>query len=411
MPAAMPNVEESKMRDIEHVIEHVETIVIGAGQAGLSVGYLLAQRGRPFVILEANARVGDTWRRRWDSLRLFTPARYAGLVGMPFPGPRHHFPTKDEMADYLERYAATLALPVRTGIRVRRVSRPAAHDGGRFLVETHGRHGDRRYWADHVVVAMANYQTPRVPAFAAALDPAIGQLHSSAYRNPAQLEDDVRGPVLVVGAGNSGAEIALELARAGRTVTLAGRAPGQLPFRIDGLASRLVLQPLLLRGVFHRLLTTRTPIGRRVRTAALARGAGTPLIRLKARDLAAAGVARAPRVVGVRDGRPLLDAPGTPGGQPIDVAHVVWCTGFEPGFSWLDLPAFDPTGHPVHARGVAPGVPGLYFVGLHFLHAMSSSMIHGVGRDAAHVADAIASSAASVVPQPASESYRVRLPA
>src|SRR5262245_53690367 len=167
--------------------ERVHTIVIGGGQAGLSVGYYLKRQGRPFVILEANQRIGDTWRRRWDSLRLFTPARFDGLVGMPFPAPAYSFPTKDEMGDYLERYAARFDLPVRTGVKVDRLTRE-----GRFYVITAG---ERRFEAEHVVVAMANYQVPRVPPFAGELDPGIVQLHSFDYRNPGQLRE---GPVLIV---------------------------------------------------------------------------------------------------------------------------------------------------------------------------------------------------------------------
>jgi putative flavoprotein involved in K+ transport len=373
------------------VRERVETVVIGAGQAGLSVGYHLARRERPFVILEANDRVGDAWRRRWDSLRLFTPARYDGIVGLPFPAPPWSFPTKDAMADYLEGYAARFELPVRTGVRVDRVSR----DGDRYVVSA----GDRTFEAAHVVVAMANYQEPSVPPFAGALDPATVQLHSGAYRNPAQLRD---GPVLVVGAGNSGAEIAMELARAGHATVVAGRDTGHVPFRIDGLAARLLLTRLVLRGVFHHVLTTSTPIGRRARAAAL--GQGGPLIRVKPRHLAAAGVARAPRVTGARDGRPVLDD-----GRVLDVANVVWCTGFRPDFAWVDLPVFDDRGRPRHERGVAAGEPGLYFVGLHFLHAMSSTMIHGVGRDAAYVVDAIA--ARSRVPRRSTAEAPLVIPA
>jgi putative flavoprotein involved in K+ transport len=140
------------------MIERVDTLVIGGGQAGLSVGYHLARRGLPFVILDASARIGDAWRHRWDSLRLFTPARFAGLDGLPFPAPRHSFPTKDQMADYLESYARTFNLPVRTGVRVERLSR----QGPRFVAVA----GDRRYEADHVVIAMANYQRPRLPSYA-----------------------------------------------------------------------------------------------------------------------------------------------------------------------------------------------------------------------------------------------------
>src|SRR6478672_4065561 len=145
--------------------ERVQVVVIGAGQAGLSVGYGLAQRGLSFVILETNHRVGDSWRKRWDSLRLFTPARYDGLIGLPFPAPAFSFPTKDQMADYLEVYARHFDLPVRTGVRVERLWREAE----RYIVDA----GDRRLEADHVVVAMATYQAPRVPEFAQAFDPSM----------------------------------------------------------------------------------------------------------------------------------------------------------------------------------------------------------------------------------------------
>ncbi len=350
--------------------EHMDTIVIGAGQAGLSVGYHLARRGLSFGILDACDRVGDVWRSRWDSLRLFTPARFDGLDGMPFPAPSNCFPTKDEMADYLESYARRFQLPIRSGVRV---------DGltwldGRFHLTA----GEQRFEADNVVVAMSNYQTPRIPDFAAELDRDIVQLHSMEYRSPGQLRD---GGVLLVGAGNSGSEIAMELSRS-HPVWMSGRDTGHVPFRIGGLAGRLFLTRFVLRFLFHRVLTVGTPVGRKVRPTVLARGG--PLIRVKPNDLASAGVRRIPRVVGVRDGRPVLGD-----GQLLDVANVVWCTGFEPGFSWIHLPVLD--GHePIHDRGVVASQPGLYFVGLHFLRSLSSGMIHGVGRDAEHVARQIA---------------------
>ena len=354
-----------------HTSRRVNTVVVGGGQAGLSVGYHLARRGVDFVILDASARVGDTWRRRWDSLRLFTPARHAGLDGLPFPAPPFSFPTKDEMADYLEAYARHFALPVRSGVRVERLSR----QGDRFVLAA----GGERFEAENVVVAMANYQRPRVPPFAGELDPAIVQLHSFEYRSPAQLR---AGDVLVVGAGNSGAEIAVEVVKERRT-WLAGRESGHVPFRIDGPAARLVLSRLVLRVVFHRVLSLATPIGRRARPKLLHQAA--PLIRTKPRDLAAAGVVRVPRVLGVRGGRPLLqDA------RVLDVANVIWCTGFDPGFSWIDLPVFGSDGEPQHEAGIVSSQPGLYFVGLHFLYALSSEMIHGVGRDAARIAEVVA---------------------
>ncbi len=357
--------------------ERVETVVIGAGQAGLAAGYHLRRVGAPFVILESNGRVGDSWRTRWDSLRLFTPARYDSIDGMPFPAAPTYFPTKDEMGDYLERYAAHFALPVRTGVSVTRLSRR----GATFVVETS--HGTIE--AEQVVVAMANYQRGRVPAFAAELDRSIVQVHSVDYRSPAQLRD---GAVLVAGAGNSGAEIAMELARQGRKVIVAGRATGHVPFRVESFLGQHLLAPLVLRFVFHRVLTLNTPPGRKAHARAGSHGG--PLIRVKPKDLAAAGVERAPRVAGVRGGRPLLDD-----GRVLDVANVVWCTGFDPGFSWIDLPVFGDDGRPLERRGVVEGEPGLYFTGLHYQFAMSSTMIHGASRDARYVAEAVAARASS----------------
>jgi putative flavoprotein involved in K+ transport len=357
------------MRTLE---EHVETVVVGGGQAGLSVGYQLARRGCQFVILDAGERVGDAWRGRWDSLRLFTPARYDGLAGMRFPAPRHAYPTKDAMADYLEAYATRFELPVRLGVRVDRVAR----NGAGFVVTT----GERRLRADNVVVAIGSWQRPRLPAYAAALNPGVVQLHSAAYRNPRQLQD---GDVLVVGGGNSGAEIALDAARSGHRVWLSGRDVGHIPIRIDSFAARFVL-PIILRGAFHRVLTTRTPMGRRKRPEVFAHG--LPLVRTKPDDLDAAGIERVPRVTGVGDGLPQLED-----GRNLDVANVVWCTGFDPGLDWLDIPGIAHD-DPVTERGVVPDQPGLYFVGLLFLYSVSSAMIHGLARDARHVAKHIAAS-------------------
>jgi putative flavoprotein involved in K+ transport len=369
----------------------LDVIVIGAGQAGLSVGYHLARRGLRFVILDAEDRVGDAWRRRWDSLRLFSPARFDGLDGMPFPAAPHYFPTKDEMADYLEAYAARFDLPVFSGTRVERLSR---HGQG-YLVEAAG----RRWQSDQVVVAMASYQRPRVPDFAAQLDPGIIQLHSLDYRNPSQLRP---GAVLLAGAGNSGAEIAIDLA-AQHPIVLAGRDVGQVPFRIDGFWARLILCRLVLRGVFHYLLSVKTPLGRKLRAQALHRGG--PTVRVKRADLVAARVQRAPRVVGARGGLPLLED-----GRTLEVDNVIWCTGFHPGFSWIDLPILDEHGEPRHDCGAVPASPGLYFVGLHFLSAMSSTMIHGVGRDAARIADAVLGYRTRRVGQPSTKQRASELP-
>jgi putative flavoprotein involved in K+ transport len=351
------------------VTEHFDTIVIGGGQAGFATGYYLKQKRRDFVILDANPRIGDSWRNRWDSLRLFTPARFDGLTGMAFPARGYTFPTKDAMADYLEAYAAHFQLPVRTSVKVDRLSR----QGKRFVVTA----GDQRFEADNVVVAMGNYQQPRISAFAGELGPEIVQMHSSAYRNLAQLRE---GGVLLVGAGNSGAEIALEVVRTHPT-WLAGRDVGHIPFRIESRVTPLVLRPLF-RVVFHRVLTTDTPMGRTAREKFLS--GGFPLIRVKPHDLTAAGVVRVPKVAGVRDGQPQLAD-----GRTLDVANVIWCTGYEPGFSWIDMPVFGEH-EPLHIRGIVAKQPGLYFVGLHFLYAASSEMVHGVSRDAEHIVQDIA---------------------
>jgi putative flavoprotein involved in K+ transport len=348
----------------------VDTIVIGAGQAGLSMGYYLVQRGLRFVILDANERVGDTWRKRWDSLRLFTPARFDGLVGMPYPAAPHYFPTKDEFADYLEHYAAHFQLPIKCGVRVKRLYK----NGEQYIVEA----GDRSYEAKNVVVAMANYQESWKPPFAANLRPDIVQLHSAEYRNPSQLQE---GVVLIVGAGNSGSEIAKELAPNHR-IFMAGRSVGQIPFRIESTAARLLWVNLVLRFLFHRILTVGTPLGRKIRPKIISKGG--PLIRVKYQDLVELSIERVPKLVGAKDGLPLLQD-----GRVVEVTNVIWCTGFRTGFSWIDLPIHGAL-EPVHERGVVSSQPGLYFLGLHFQYGLSSSMVHGVGRDAAFIASQIA---------------------
>jgi putative flavoprotein involved in K+ transport len=353
--------------------EQFEIVVIGGGQAGLSVGYHLQQQGRDFVVLDTNDRIGEAWRKRWDSLRLFTPARYDGLPGMPFPAQAHMYPTKDEMADYLGAYAARFGLPVRRGVKVDGLSRR----DGRFIVTA----GDLRFEAENVVVATGGYHGPKVPTFAPELDPDILQLHSSEYRRPSHLQE---GGVLVVGAANSGAEIALDVSRSHR-VYLSGRHPGTEPTRPGSGADRLVTPVIWF--VLSHVLTVTTPIGRKA--AAQLRNHGLPLARVRPADLLAAGVERIyARTVAARDGLPLLDD-----GRVLDVTNVIWCTGYRPDFGWIDLPLFDDDGEPAHERGVVATVPGLYFVGLFFLSAATSSLVGGVGKDAAYIADQIAARA------------------
>ena len=350
-------------------LERVETAIIGAGQAGLATGFHLARRGRDFVILDAGRRVGDNWRCHWDSLRLFSPARAAALPGMRFPAPPTSFPSKDQMADFLESYASTFELPVRTGVRVRRLSR---QDGG-YLVTTDG----PSFLCDNVVVASGTFgRTPYVPGFAGQLDPGIVQLHSSAYKNPAQLRP---GGVLVVGASHSGGDIAFEVGSAGHPTVLSGRIHGEVPFEIEARPARVIF-PVLIFLAKH-LLTIKTPLGRKMRPRV--RTGGGPLIRVKRADLARVGVELVPaRTVGVRDGLPVLED-----GRVPEVANVVWCTGFRQDFSWIELPVTGEDGWPLERRGVVPSAPGLYFVGLAFQYAFASMLVGGAGRDAEYVVD------------------------
>ncbi len=288
--------------------------------------------------------------------------------GRAFPAPPHSFPTKDEVADFLESYAEGMALPLRIGVRVDALR--SSHDGDRYVVLAE----EQPLEAPAIVVATGAYLRGRVPAFAAELDPAIRQYHSVDYRSPAQLQ---AGPVLVVGASNSGAEVAHGAARDHQT-TLIGPDTGQMPFPIDSRRAQ-VFDRVFWYFINH-FVTLRTPIGRRALSAV--RDHGGPLERVRSADLAAAGVERiVGRVVGTRRGRPLLDD-----GRVLEVSNVVWCTGYRPDFGWISLPVADVEGWPRQVRGVATDAPGLYFVGLPFLYSAASALLGGVGRDAAYVA-------------------------
>ena len=346
-------------------------IVIGAGQAGLSAGYFLKKNNIDFMILDANQRVGDSWRNRWDSLRLFTPAKFDSLAGMPFPSDPNYFPTKDEMGDYLENYAKHFNLPIRNNTKVDGLSR----EGKKYCIAA----GNQHFEAEHVIIAMSNYQVPKIPTFAKELNPDIVQIHSFDYRDLSQLQD---GPVLVVGAGNSGSELALEAARNGYEVWLSGRDTGHIPFDIEGTFAKLIMVRLVIRFLFHRILTTSTPIGKKVRPKVTSQGG--PLIRNKPKDFINYGIKRIPKIAGVKNGLPVDE-----NHQVIDVKNVIWCTGFYPSFAWIDIPVFKDK-EPMQERGVVKNEPGLYFVGMHFLYSLSSAMIHGAERDAEYVVNTIA---------------------
>jgi putative flavoprotein involved in K+ transport len=387
MATGRPSVASDQDRRPRGVSDvETEVIVIGGGQAGLAMGYHLRRRGLSFVILDAGARIGDSWRRRWEGLRLFTSARYSALPGMPFPASPRTLPTKDEVADYLEAYAQRLELPVQTGIAVDGVHWSDQED--RYLVTA----GERRYRARQVVVATGAFHHPRIPGFAVDLDPGILQFHSSEFRDPSQLHD---GDVLVVGASNSGAEVALIVAPRHRTI-LSGPDTGKMPVRPESALGGLFDVPFW--WFINHVLTIETPLGRKVGPQVEAHGG--PLERVWPSDLEAAGVERTyARTVGSRDGMPELDD-----GRVARVANVIWCTGYRQDFSWIRLPVVDADGRPRHVRGVANDAPGLYFIGLPFLYSVASPLIGGVGGDAAYLAGRIELRARTAVtrqPRPA----------
>lgn len=349
-------------------IESVDTIVIGAGQAGLAIGFHLKKLGQDFLILDSQARIGDVWRNRWDSLRLFTPAQHDALPGQPFPAARGSFPAKDAMADYLEDYAKNWELPVSHGVQVTGVER----EDGKFKVQS----STGPFLAKNVVVATGANTRPRIPAEAEALDPAIRQLHGAEYSNPEAIPP---GEVLVVGSGTSGVEIAVELASSHRTY-IAGTPPFHVPGPVLRYAGGLWW------FMIHHALTRSTPMGRKVATDFTQHGA--PLIRTSVKELELAGVTRLPRFAGARDGQPLLQD-----GRTLPVATVIWASGYQPDFGWIRGLPEDEHGWPATSRGAVEQLPGLFFVGMPFQYGLTSGLVGGVGRDAEYVAGLITSRA------------------
>ncbi|MFT4136746.1 flavin-containing monooxygenase [Microbacterium sp.] len=344
--------------------------VIGAGAAGLTTAKLLADRGVRFEVFDEHPRIGDSWRERYRSLHLFTPRRFAALPGLRPRIGVFDYPTAAQMASYLEEYATRFRLPVRLSAPVRRLARDADGTFRLSLAEGEEVHADR------VVVTAGAHRRPVMPVFAPLLDASIVQLHSIGYRGPEQLAS---GTVLVVGAGNSGTDIALEAAASGHPVVVAGRIPGEIPFGIDSPIANLISG-----AVIRRLtrLTIDTEKGRAAKAAQ--EGHGIMLIRNKERDLLRAGVRRVGRIEEIRDGRPVAD------GEEIAATTVVWCTGSRPELGWIDIRgALDASGNPIEHRGIATGCPGLGFVGLDFQYSAASSTLPGFAADARYVLDSL----------------------
>ena len=348
----------------------VDVIVVGAGQAGLAIGWYLARLGLRFLVLEASAELGRSWRSRWDSLTLFTPAQYDALPGMPFPAPADTYPTKEPVADYLRAYADAFRLPVRLNARVTSLSR----SGDGFEVRT----ADETFSARRVVVATGPFQVPFVPPAAGGLDSPVTQLHSADYRNPQALPD---GPVLVVGGGNSGLQIAEELSASRRVDVSIGTSPPMLPQR---LAGRDLFWWLTRLGLMR--VPAESRLGRRVQAR------GEFVIGTSRRRLKGAGVTFRPRLVGA-DGRAARFADGS----TLDVGVVLWATGYRSDYSWISIPGVVRNGRVAHRRGVSD-VPGLYFLGLSWQHTRGSALLGFLDEDASHVADRIAADGAATAP-------------
>jgi putative flavoprotein involved in K+ transport len=348
--------------------QHHEVVVIGGGQAGLAIGHFLAEQGRRFTILEAAGEPAAAWRSRWDSLRLFTPVRYDSLPGLTFPGDPDSYPCRDDVVAYLTDYARHFELPVEYGQRVQAVRA----SGGGFVVET----ANRTYETDQVVVATGPFQVPFVPSISDHLDPGVVQLHSNAYRSP---DDLANGPVLVVGGGNTGFQIADELATSREVHLAVGARQTPLPQRILG---RDLFRYLEATGLMGKTVTS--PLGQRLKDRDTLIGSSPRAARKRGIRMRARAIAAAASTVTCADGTALT------------VGGVVWATGFRLDHSIVELPVFDDQGAVEHKRGVT-AVPGLYFLGLPWQHTRGSALLGWVKDDAQYIAQVIGARAPSLL--------------
>lgn len=346
-------------------MRHEDTIIIGAGQAGLATAYFLQQLKVNFLILDASEQVGETWNNRWDSLKLFTPAQYNGLPGFPFPAKSGTFPTKTEMAAYLMKYAEKYSFPIQLRTSVTSIRQTSSG----YEIHT----GAETFECDNLVIATGGHPKPKKPDLSGSLSSAIFNIHSSQYKNPGSLPP---GRVLVVGVGTSGVQIAIDLAKTHK-VFLSGKPT----FHIPDFIFRYFGRPYW--WFINNILTIKTPMGRKARKGILTGGA--PLINVSMKDVHAAGIEQLPRLTGVENGQPKFED-----GRVVKVDSIIWATGFKPDFKWIEIVQVEESGWPKTNRGISNNCDGLYFVGMVFQFGLTSAIIGGVGRDAGFVAKHIA---------------------
>ena len=344
--------------------EHWNTVIIGAGQAGLATAYFLKKFNNEFIILDKFDKIGEAWRKRWESLMLFTPSQYDGLPGFPFPDERDTFPDRNHMASYLQDYAARFSLPVNLNVNVSRLFKSNSH----FEIES----SSGRIISDKVVVATGTHPLPRIPVMASGLSGEIFQIHSSEYMNSDSLPT---GDILVVGAGTSGIEIALEISKS-RNTMISGNPTMHIPEALFKYGGNFFW------WFINNIITVKTPMGRKAKEKL--RHGGSPLIKISAADLDKANIRRVPRVSGVRNGKPELED-----GTVLNVSGIIWATGYRPDFSWIDPDVTDESGWPITNRGISLITPGLYFNGMPFQFGLTSGLVGGVGRDAKFISEHI----------------------
>jgi putative flavoprotein involved in K+ transport len=336
-----------------------DVIVIGAGQAGLSMGYYLKKGNSSFLILDNNERIGDVWRKRYDSLVLFTPRSFSSLHGLTLEGDPNRFPTKNEIADYLERYANTFDLPIKFNTEVKRITK---HDKT-FMIHTQ----NSILKAKKVVVATGAFHTPNIPSLSKEVSKEVVQLHSSQYKDPSQLNE---GAVLVVGGGNSGTQIAVELSLSHNTYLSVGHPIHFLPLTFF---NKSIFWWFDMMGILK--FSSTSFVGRRIQKQ------GDPIFGYELKEkMKKNKVKLNGRTVSIQNNIVTFDDLTS-----LKINNIIWATGFTPNYSWIDIPNLVKLNSKVHHKRGVTNIEGLYFLGLPWQHRRGSALLFGVGDDAKYL--------------------------